>query len=82
MLNTYLRPFKRARGVIGPWLWLAIRLWNEAMLEAGKYSIQSSNEGEANEDSGQEAIACGRPPRRNRRVTRLIPTLHDVLDPS
>lgn len=50
------------------------------MLEAGKYSVQSSNEDEANEDSGQEAIACGSPPRRDKCVTVPIPTLHDVLE--
>lgn len=73
MLVTYLSPFKRLGSVIG--LWLTARLWNEMMFKTGKDSVQSSNEDEANEDSGQEANACGSPPRRN----VPIPTLHDVL---
>jgi len=80
MLNTYLRPFKRFRGVIGPSLWLSTRLWNETMLEAGEDGVQSGDDNEANEDRGQEAIACGSPPRRSRCITVPFPTLHDVLD--
>jgi hypothetical protein len=50
------------------------------MLEAGEDGVQSSNDNEANEDGGQEAIACGSSPRRSRCVIVPIPTLHDVFD--
>lgn len=82
MLNTYLRPLERLRSVAGPWRWLTEQLWNELLLEAGKDSIQPSDQNECNEASGQEANACGSSPRRNKRVTVLIPTLHDVLNPT
>lgn len=52
------------------------------MPKAGKDSVQSSNENEANEDSGQEAAARGSSPSHTRCVTVPIPILHDVLESS